>query len=1280
MKALTLSSRKNIPMSQPLPFCVRCVFGLLAALLIVSSLSAQLTQDQQADMLLNSARKAYNEKNFAFAQTKFREFLTKFGGHKEAPAARYGLALTLLDGPDKKCEEARDIMTGLAATKDFADRQLATYYAGVALRGLGLQSLAQAEALPIEAAKQHRAIAAARFGEAMPFFTQAITALLGKVEEPLKDGKMTVEAEWVARARCDLAETQLRAGKLKEAQTSAAVFVDDPLWTKSQYANLGRYYYGYASVLLKDPAAGQKTLSLLAPFADPVFGNHARYLLARTHHLADERAEATTHYQGTIDDYAKTKTDAIQMLKQPQQFKNDPEIRASLEAMARRPPPDHVARATFYLGVLHYEAGKFADAKARFADFVKQYPQAALRNEAEVRVGYCQVQLKEYADAVKTLTPLVEKEARLSDQVLFWLAKAQAGAAPEASVNQTAHNQVIAAALNTFRQAAERAQRISDQDPDAKARRGEILLEMADQMQRIWQNKEAATVYGQLLNEKTLPERDEEIMQRWSSALHLAGAYDDSDKACLAFMQRFGQSTLMPAIQFTYAENSYFRIVALEKNPNAAERAKEMPKLFDETVKRLQAVIAKFPEFAKINVARYSLGLTYYRNGDLVNAYKVLSDIPGPDRAGDLSMTPYLIADCLLRQVPTTVPDDALAAGKMEEQLKGAAEALEAFIGANAKDPNIPDALLRYGLCQQRLAALIAQPQERIKKFNEARATYEKIMRKDYGVHPLHMAYATFERAKCITQAGDMGTGINEMRKFTTDPLKQTPVAPQAVLLLATYLRAQNRVPEAVDVFAKNRDFLEGVLAKDPAKGPTMTALLRYHHGVALREAGKLPEARAMFEMVVKLGPQRPEATEAALRIGQCLKDEGQQRLDTARKMRQSGNKENIAKAKAIADEGYKFIKDAVGYLETQSDQLKAAPALQEARGRMLYEAAWCARLLAEPEVEAARAAIVQENLKKLNIASVKFPLPEVPLDKVPLQPSEKRARGLYKTLIDQVGDIAIGTEARFELAELMSQRNEHDAAAQLLTDVLDKEPNPEMTEKVRLRLGGILAAKGNIKGALQQFDAVASNPKSQLLGWAHYRAGEALIQNQQYADAVKRSTMFRDNGNWNNVPGLTDRGLVRLGYALAANKAWDESRNTYERLVNQFPNSPWHDEGRYGIGWALQQQKNFDGAANAYSAVVGRTATDLAAKAQLQIGLCRMEQKRYLDAANAFLVIPSTYDYPELRAAALLEAGKAYLELNQREQANRQFERIVREFPGTPWAEAAKEKLGGKK
>ena len=1273
MTSILSCSRKMISMKRinVLPLVCAFLTGITSSVAL-----AQLTPDQQADMLLNAARKAHNEKNYAFAQTKFREFLAKFASHKEAPAARYGLALTLIDGPEKKYDEAREVMASLAANKEFADRAFASYYAGVAGRGLGLQSLALGESAPNEAAK-YRAIAQVRFSDALAHFMGAARAFQAKAEKPIVEDKLTVDAEWVARVLCDIAEMQIRTGKSKEAQSTAAVFIDGPVMTKSRYANLGRYYHGFASVLVKDYGAGQRTLSTLAPFADPTFGNHARYLLGRTHHLADERAEAMTHYEGTISDYTKAKAAAVELLKQPQKFNNDPQTRAQLEALVKNAPPDHVARATFYVGVLNYEGAKFGEAKTRFAEFIKQFPQAALRLEAEVRLGYCQVQLKEYADALKTLTPLVDKDAKLSDQVLFWLAKAQVGAAPDGAANPQGHQQAIAASLNTFRQAAERAQKIGSQDAEAKLRRGEILLELADQMQHIRQHKEAAATYQQLLNDKMHPERDEEVMQRLASALHLAGDFAESDKVCALFQQRFSQSTLVPAVLFTFAENSFFRMNALEKNPNAAERAKERPKLVDETVKRFQAVIAKFPEFSKINVARYSLGLTYYRNGDLQNALKTLDGIPLPERGGELALTPYLIADCLLRQVPNTVPEDALSAGKMEEQLKKAAESLEAFIAAQPKDPNMPDALLKYGLTQQRLAALIAQPPERVKMYNAARATYERLMRNEFPGQAVHIAHATFERAKCITQAGDMNTGINELRKFTNDPLRQTPVAAQAVLQLATYLRTQNKAPEAVDVFAKNREFLEGVSNKEPDKGQAMIGLLRYHHGVALRESGKLAEARSMFESVVKMGMQRIEATEAALRVGQCLKDEGQQRLQTARKLRPTAKKpEEVANVQKIMEEGYKYIRDAVGYLETQSDQIKTSPALQDARARMLYDAAWGARMLADPEIEAARSAAQQEIQKKLNASSSKFSLPDVPIEKLPLQASEKRARGLYKTLIDQLGDTPIATEARFEYAEMLSQRGEHDPAFQLLNDVLDKEPSPEMTEKVRLRMGGIHAAKGNLKGALQQFDAVASNPKSALYGWAQYRAGEALLHNQQYSDAIKRLTIFRDQPAWNNVPGLTDRGLVRLGYAYAVSKSWEESRQAYERLVNQFSNSTWHDEARYGIGWALQQQKNLDGAANAYSVVVGRTATELAAKAQLQIGLCRMEQKRYLDAANAFLVIPSTYDYPELRAAALLEAGKAYLELNQRDQANRQFERIVREFPNTPWAEAAKEKL----
>src|SRR5260370_39646801 len=74
--------------------------GALAALLLwAGPAAAQVTPDQQAEMLLTAARRAYNEKNYPFAIERFREFQAKFGNHKEANAARYGLALALLERP-----------------------------------------------------------------------------------------------------------------------------------------------------------------------------------------------------------------------------------------------------------------------------------------------------------------------------------------------------------------------------------------------------------------------------------------------------------------------------------------------------------------------------------------------------------------------------------------------------------------------------------------------------------------------------------------------------------------------------------------------------------------------------------------------------------------------------------------------------------------------------------------------------------------------------------------------------------------------------------------------------------------------------------------------------------------------------------------------------------------------------------------------------------------------------------------------------------------------------
>jgi TolA-binding protein len=1259
--------------------------ALTAALLLAAApaLRAQMTPDQQAAQVLDGGRRAFNDKNYPAAAARFREFLQRFGGHKDAPSARYGLALCLLEGPERDYAAALNELNPLTGLKDFPEQPRVLYYRGLAARGLATKALAQAAAKPNEA-PQHRQQAQARFDEAGKYFAEALAAFAERAKTVPADVKeLPADVEWAARARCDLAEMQLRTGKAKEARDTAAPFVDDKLLARSRYRALGVYCHGYACFLLNDLPAAARSLGLLAPFADPAFGTHAAYLRARVHHLEGERPEARRGYEAVLAGYAAQKAAAAEALKQPDRFKNDPEEKARLEELVKGSPPEHVARAGFFLGVLLYEDGKFAEAQKALADFRQHYPNTPLAADAQLREGFCLVQLKQFAEAQKALQPLADKDPRLADQALLWLGKGQVAAADPA--NAPAYEAALKAAMDTFRKAAERAQQAAAADPEAKPRRGEILFELAEAQQLAKQYKDAVATYTQIANEKLLPQRDEELLLGQATALHLMGDYAASDQVCQRFQQTYPKSTLLPAVLFRFAENAGFSLAAAEKLPNPADRARETPKWTDEAVKRYQEVVAKYPEFAQANVARYGLGLALYRKGELDKAKERLEAVPASDRTGELAAVPYYLADILIRTAPAKA-DDAVTAGRLEEQLKQASEHLEAFAGAQQSAPQTPDALVKLGYCQQRLAGLFAQPPDKQKALAAARAAYEQVLQK-FPKDPA-APYAHFERAKVLAQAGDPNAAMNELRRFANDPLKAAPVAPLGLLHLATLLRAQNKPAEAADVLKQCREQHEAALKADPARA-AWVPLLQYHQGVALREAGKRAEARAVFELVMAQSPDRPEAADAALRSGQALKDDGEAKLgEAAKRLANPGLKpEEVAAAKKLQDEGAADLKNASAFFLAKAEQLKAKQPQSEARARMLYEAAWASRALGELETQAAREKARQDLWQKRREEVAKktppgqqpppAPEPELPAaTAVPVQPAEAQARAQYQALIAAFPDVAANADARFELAELMAERGEFDPAVKLLREALDKEPGPELADKVRVRLGACLLAKGDTKAALAQLEPVAANAKSLQAAQATYRVGECFMQRGEYAEAVKHLARLRDHGPFQNLPGVTDRALLRLGHALAHLKQWDASRQAHEQVVSRFGSGPWAVEARYGVGWVWQNQGRYDEAVNAYNQVVAATASELGARAQLNIGLCRLAQKKHGEAAAALMIVPYTYDYPQINALALVEAARALAEAKQEEQAARLLERVLRDHPGTEQAEAARKRL----
>ena len=220
---------------------------------------------------------------------------------------------------------------------------------------------------------------------------------------------------------------------------------------------------------------------------------------------------------------------------------------------------------------------------------------------------------------------------------------------------------------------------------------------------------------------------------------------------------------------------------------------------------------------------------------------------------------------------------------KVLELLEQAALNLDGFVTANPKAPEVPDALLKLGTCQMRQAALIAVPQERAPIIQAARATFQKLTQQ-FPKEP-QAAQAKMENAKCMALAGDKGGAVNELRQFTQDPWQNSSVAPYAVMALASLLREQNQFQPAADALDAARKKHEPGLQKDPDR----VALLRYHHGLALQEAGKLAEARQALDTINQLVPNKPITAEAALRSAQCRIAEGRKAIETARQQRPTG-------------------------------------------------------------------------------------------------------------------------------------------------------------------------------------------------------------------------------------------------------------------------------------------------------------------------------------------------------------------------------------------------------
>ena len=158
------------------------------------------------------------------------------------------------------------------------------------------------------------------------------------------------------------------------------------------------------------------------------------------------------------------------------------------------------------------------------------------------------------------------------------------------------------------------------------------------------------------------------------------------------------------------------------------------------------------------------------------------------------------------------------------------------------------------------------------------------------------------------------------------------------------------------------------------------------------------------------------------LRFGQCLKAEGAERFESARKVAAKTPVDQSAIGH-FNGEGTKLLTDAIAHFEKSAADLKNSDGPADLRARLLYEAAWSQRILADREIEKAKKDVLAAIAAKKGGER-----PLRPRCRCRWSAPAGREGGPGRStgaLIDQVGDAPLSIDARFELAEMMADRDE---------------------------------------------------------------------------------------------------------------------------------------------------------------------------------------------------------------------------------------------------------------
>jgi TolA-binding protein len=182
----------------------------------------------------------------------------------------------------------------------------------------------------------------------------------------------------------------------------------------------------------------------------------------------------------------------------------------------------------------------------------------------------------------------------------------------------------------------------------------------------------------------------------------------------------------------------------------------------------------------------------------------------------------------------------------------------------------------------------------------------------------------------------------------------------------------------------------------------------------------------------------------------------------------------------------------------------------------------------------------------------------------------------------------------------------------------------------------------------------------------------ECLFNEKDYGQALDLYEKVKNPSN-KDVKALA---LLHAGTAAGQLKQWKQSLELLNRCADEFPESPHLAQALYEQGWAQQNLGDLQKAMALYTQVIAKSSLEPAARAQFMIGEIQFQQKKHEEAIKSFFKVSYGYGYPRWQADATYEAARCFEVLGKKDQALKQYQKLVSEFPQSDKVPLAKERI----